>query len=450
MNDLLIHSGSLVTPEQVFIADVAISGEEIVAIGPNLGRDAIQVVDASGGFLFPGFIDAHVHFNEPGRAEWEGISTGSRALAAGGGTLYFDMPLNSTPPTLDGSALLRKREIAEAKSVTDFALWGGLTPMNLSTIEEMADLGVVGFKAFMSDSGISDFPRADRDTLKRGMQLMARRGLPVAVHAEDQELTANLTQSLRSAGKTGWKDYLKSRPVQAELIAIRTALELAGETGCPLHIVHVSCPEGVDLIVRARDQGVNVSAETCPHYLLLTERDLEKLGAPAKCAPPVRDEARCSTLWNLVRTGMIDTLGSDHSPAPLEMKVSADAFSVWGGISSCQHGLALVLAELFSTDGALGLQRFTAMTAAKVVERFGLESKGTIAPGCHADLVLVTFDEGSKIASESLRYRHKMSPYVGKFLRAQVRRTWLRGQQIYGEGSVAEPKPKGRMVRPGR
>ena len=450
MTDLLIHSGSLVTPEQVFIADVAISGEEIVAIGPDLGRDAMQVVDASGAFLFPGFIDAHVHFNEPGRAEWEGISTGSRALAAGGGTLYFDMPLNSTPPTLDGSALHRKREIAEAKSVTDFALWGGLTPVNLSTIEQLADLGVVGFKAFMSDSGISDFPRADRDTLRRGMQLIARRGLPVAVHAEDQELTANLTQSLRSAGKTGWKDFLKSRPVDAELIAVRTALELAGETGCPLHIVHVSCPEGIDLIVRARDQGVNVSVETCPHYLLLTERDLEKLGAPAKCAPPVRDEGRRSALWNLVRAGLINTLGSDHSPAPPEMKVSADAFSVWGGISGCQHGLALVLAELFSTDGVMGLQRFTSMTAAKVAERFGLESKGTIAPGCHADLVLVTFDGGSEIASDSLRYRHKMSPYVDKFLRAQVRRTWLRGQQIYGEGLVAEPKPKGRMIKPKR
>ncbi len=448
MTDLLIHSGSLVTPEQVFIADVAISGEEIVAIGPNLGRDAMQVVDASGAFLFPGFIDAHVHFNEPGRAEWEGISTGSRALAAGGATLYFDMPLNSTPPTLDGSALHRKREIAEAKSVTDFALWGGLTPVNLSTIEQLADLGVVGFKAFMSDSGISDFPRADRDTLRRGMQLIARRGLPVAVHAEDQELTAKLTQSLRSAGKTGWKDFIKSRPVEAELTAIRTALELAGETGCPLHIVHVSCPEGIDLIVRARDQGVNVSVETCPHYLLLTERDLEKLGAPAKCAPPVRDEGRCSALWNLVRAGMIDTLGSDHSPAPPEMKVSADAFSVWGGISGCQHGLALVLAELFSTDGVMGLQRFTSMTAAKVAERFGLESKGTIAPGCHADLVLVTFDGGSEIAS--VRYRHKMSPYIGKFLRAQVRRTWLRGQQIYGEGLTTDPKPKGRMIKPKR
>lgn len=450
MTDLLIHSGSVVTPKQVIVADVAISGEEIVAVGTNLEHNAAESVDASGAFLFPGFIDAHVHFNEPGRADWEGIVTGSRSLAAGGGTLYFDMPLNSTPPTLDGPALLRKREIAEVKSATDFALWGGLTPVNLGLMEELADLGVVGFKAFMSDSGISDFPRADADTLKKGMQQAARRGLPVAVHAEDQLLTATLTQNLRSAGKKDWKDYLESRPVEAELIAIRTALELAGETGCRLHIVHVSSPEGIELIADSRQKGVDVSAETCPHYLLLTKRDLEKLGAPAKCAPPLRDEGRCSALRSLVRAGMIDTLGSDHSPAPPEMKISPDAFSVWGGISGCQHGLALVLAELFRTDGVDGLRRFAAMTAAKVAERFNLDAKGSIAVGFPADLVLIAFGEGSEITSESLCYRHKMSPYVGKLLRAQVRRTWLRGQQIYGEGLTAEPKPSGRMVKPKR
>jgi allantoinase len=448
MTELLIRGGSVVTSEQVFVADVAISAGEIVSIGSNLEPDAAQIVDASDAFLFPGFIDAHVHFNEPGRADWEGIFSGSRSLAAGGGTLYFDMPLNSTPPTLDGPALLRKQRIAEAKSLTDFALWGGLTPVNLGTMEELADLGVIGFKAFMSDSGIDDFPRADRDTLKQGMPLAARRRLPVAVHSEDQELTAKLTQTLRSAGKASWQDYLESRPVKAELIAIRTALDLAGETGCQLHIVHVSCPEGIELVNQARRQGVNVSAETCPHYLLLTERDLEEFGAPAKCAPPLRDEQRRSALWNQVRAGMIETLGSDHSPAPPEMKISADAFSVWGGISGCQHGLALVLAELFRVDGAKGLQRFTAMTSAKVAERFGLKSKGTIAPGCSADLTLVAFGEGHKISSESLRYRHKMSPYVGKSLGAQIRCTWLRGQQIYGEGLTTDPKPMGRMVKP--
>jgi allantoinase len=446
--DLLIHGGSVVTPEQVFVADVGISGPEIVEMGPNLERDAAQIVDASGDFLFPGFIDAHVHFNEPGRTDWEGVSSGSFSLAAGGGTLYFDMPLNSTPPTLDGPSFLRKRQIAVTKSVTDFALWGGLTPANLATMEELADLGVIGFKAFMSDSGISDFPRADENTLKQGMKLAAGKGLPIAVHAEDQELTTKLTRSLRSAGKTGWKDYLRSRPVEAELIAIRTALELAGETGCPLHIVHVSCPEGVELITQARRKGVNVSLETCPHYLLLTERDLEQLGAPAKCAPPLRDEQRRMALWAEMQAGTIDTLGSDHSPAPPDLKISADAFSVWGGISGCQHGFVLVLAELFRAEGNDGLRRFTAMTAARVAERFHLDAKGSIAIGFPADLVLVAFGEGSEIFAESLRYRHRMSPYVGKLLRARVRRTWLRGQQIYGEGLTTEPKPMGKMVRP--
>jgi allantoinase len=448
MPDLLIHSGSIVTPEEVLVADVAISGEQIVAIAPNLEREAGQIVDASGAFLLPGFIDAHVHFNEPGREDWEGISTGSHALAAGGGTLYFDMPLNSTPPTLDGPALARKREIAEAKSITDFALWGGLTPVNLGFLEELADLGVVGFKAFMSDSGISDFPRSDANTLKRGMQLAARRGLPVALHAEDQELTTRLTQSLRCDGKKDWKDYLRSRPVEAELIAIRTAVELAGETGCPLHIVHASCPEAVELIVQARGQGVNVSVETCPHYLLLTDRDLEKLGASAKCAPPLRDEKRCSALWGLVRAGTIDTLGSDHSPAPPEMKVAIDTFSVWGGIAGCQHGLPLVLAELFATEGTNGLRIFTVMSSANVAKRFNLDPQGSIALGFPANLVLVAFGEGEAISTESLLYRHRVSPYVGRKLRTKVRRTWLRGQQIYGEGLTNEPKLGGRMVKP--
>jgi allantoinase len=448
--DLLIRSGSVVTPEHVLIGDVAVSGETIVAIGANLEGAAAQIVDGSGAFLFPGFIDAHVHFNEPGRANWEGIACGSRSLAAGGGTLYFDMPLNSSPPTLDGPTLLQKREMAEAKSITDFALWGGLTPVNVAQMEELADLGVIGFKAFMSDSGISDFPRADENTLKQGMQRAAQIGLPVAVHAEDQELTAKLTAGLRAAGKTAWTDYLRSRPVEAELIAIRTALDLAGETGCQLHIVHVSCPEGIDLVTQARRKGVNVSVETCPHYLLLADRDLEKLGAPAKCAPPLRDERRRSALWNHLRAGMIDTLGSDHSPAPPEMKVSTDAFSIWGGISGCQHGLGLVLDELFRVGGTEGLRRFTGMTGTRVAERFSLGAKGAIAPGYSADLVLVAFGEGSEITEENLRYRHKMSPYVGKLIRAQVRRTWLRGQQIYGEGLTAEPKPRGRMVRPKR
>ncbi len=250
--DLLFRGGTLVTPEGLVSADVAVVDGRVVATGPNLEGSAVEVVDASGLHLFPGFIDTHVHFNEPGREHWEGLSSGSRSLAAGGGTSFFEMPLNAAPPTLDGEGFARKRARAEAKSVLDFALWGGLTPINLDTMDEMADAGAIGFKAFMSRCGTSDFPNVDAPVLKRGMKIATARNLPVAVHAEDDLLTYALAEERRSQGKTGWQDYLDSRPIEAELRAIRVALELAGEVGCDLHIVHVSCPEGIDLIRAAR------------------------------------------------------------------------------------------------------------------------------------------------------------------------------------------------------
>ncbi len=260
-------------------------------------------------YWVPGIIDAHIHFNEPGREHWEGIASGSRSLATGGGAVFFDMPLNSAPPTLNRQSFARKQACAEAKSVLDFALWGGLTPNNLDTMEEMAEAGAIGFKAFMSRSGTSDFSHSNAGVLKRGMKIAAACGLPVGVHAEDDEMTQALADERRSQGKIGWRDYLDSRPVEAELRAIRVALELAGETGCDLHIVHVSCPEGIDLIRDARDNGVRVTAETCPHYLLLTDDCVGEIGASAKCAPPLRDAARRDEMWMRLRAGMIDTLG---------------------------------------------------------------------------------------------------------------------------------------------
>ena len=278
-------------PRRSILADVAVVDGRVAAIGPELEGQAAEVVEASGLHLFPGFIDAHVHFNEPGREHWEGLLSGSLSLAAGGGTAFFEMPLNAAPPTLDGEGFARKRACAEAKSVLDFALWGGLTPINLSTMEELADAGAIGFKAFMSRCGTPDFPHSDAKVLRRGMKTAAARGLPVAVHAEDDLMTYTLAEERRSQGKVGWRDYLESRPVEAELCAIRVALELAGETSCDLHIVHVSCPEGIDLIRAARDRGVRVTAETCPHYLLLTDESVGQIGASAKCAPPLRDRS---------------------------------------------------------------------------------------------------------------------------------------------------------------
>src|SRR6202790_2905639 len=352
--DLLFRGGTLVAPEGLVSADVAVVEGRVIATGPDLEGSAVEIVDASGLHLFPGFIDAHVHFNEPGREHWEGLSSGSRSLAAGGGTTFFEMPLNAAPPTLDGEGFARKRARAEAKSVLDFALWGGLTPINLDTMEEMADAGAIGFKAFMSRCGTSDFPNVDAPVLKRGMKIATACNLPVAVHAEDDLLTYALAEERRSQGKTGWQDYLDSRPIEAELRAIRVALELAGEIGCDLHIVHVSCPEGIDLIRAARDRGVRGTAENCPHYLLMTAESLGQIGAFAKCAPPLRDAARREEMWKRVREGKIDTLGSDHSPSPPEMKISEDFFSVWGGIAGCQHAFPLALAEWNARSGMDG------------------------------------------------------------------------------------------------
>jgi allantoinase len=446
--DVLFCGGTVVTSERLFSADIGVVDGRIVAISSKLERSAVEIIDASGLHLFPGIIDAHIHFNEPGREHWEGIASGSRSLAAGGGTLFFDMPLNASPPTLDREAFARKQACAKAKSVLDFALWGGLTPNNLDTMEELADAGAIGFKAFMSRAGTSDFSHSNAGVLKRGLKIAAACGLPVGVHAEDDEMTQALAEERRTRGKIGWQDYLDSRPIEAELRAIRVALELAGETGCDLHIVHVSCPEGIDLIRAARDSGVRVTAETCPHYLLLTDDSVGKIGALAKCAPPLRDAARREEMWKRFRS--IDTLGSDHSPAPPEMRVSEDFFAIWGGISGCQHAFLLALAEWRLRAGTDGLTRFSTVTSSNVAARFRIgELKGQIAEGFDADVTLVDLEGRERITAEQLLYRHPISPYLGLELRAVVRGTWVRGRAVYRDGKIVG-EAKGRLVTPRR
>jgi allantoinase len=337
------------------------------------------------------------------------------------------MPLNSTPPLIDAAAFEAKLAIAERDSFVDFALWGGLVPGNLDQLEALRDCGVIGLKAFMSHSGIDDFPKADPATLRAGMKRAAELDLLVAVHAEIDHPELVHGSSI--------DDYLASRPIAMELEAIKLALDLAGETGCPLHIVHVSSAAGIALVAQARAAGADVTCETCPHYLVLNEEDVEKLGAVAKCAPPIRDERERQRLLACVAAGHVQTIGSDHSPAPMAMKTDPDFFKVWGGISGAQHLLAL----LFDLD--LDPERIQCVASENVADRFLLaDRKGRIDVGFDADLVLVDPRGTTEVTTASLQYRHRHTPYLGRQLRSKLTRTILRGQTVcLNDRLVGEP-----------
>ena len=445
--DIIVRGAWIVTPEGLRREDLAIADGRVAARLANLAGDASQVIDASGSYVFPGFIDAHVHFNEPGRADWEGLGSGSAALAAGGGTCFFDMPLNSEPPVLDAVRFHEKEALAREKAHTDFALWGGLTPANLDRLAELRDAGAIGLKAFMSESGIASFERVDEPSLRAGMQAAAQLGLIVAVHAEDNGLAARQTAEKKTAARDA-RAYLASRPVEVELAAIREALSLAQETGCALHIVHVSSPEGLALIADAKKRGLNVSAETCPHYLLLNEDDVVRIGAPAKCAPPIRDEARRRALWEALRAGILDTIGSDHSPAPGTMKTGDDFFAIWGGIGGVQHGFALLFSEtLDSAERDWPL--LSALLSRNVARRFRLgRRKGSLDVGSDADLAIVTPSEPREIAASELLTRHPISAYVGRRSRVRVTHTLVRGRAVWSDGRLVDSPLQPQLLSP--
>lgn len=448
--DLVVRGGKLVTPDGIVRADLAVMRGKIVKIAPEITDLAVHTLEATGRYVFPGVVDAHVHFNEPGRDDWEGIATGSAALAAGGGTCFFDMPLNSEPPVLDAARLREKRALAEEKSCTDFALWGGLVPGNLDKLAGLRDAGAIGLKAFMCDSGIASFPRADPAILREGMKRAAKLGLPVAVHAEDEAMAAKLTAELKAKGQTDAKAWLASRPVEVELAAIRLALELAGETGCALHVVHVSSPEGLALIAAAREQRVDVTAETCPHYLLLNDKDVGRIGALGKCAPPVRTEKGRVALWDELRAGHVQTIGSDHSPSRPEMKDSANLFAVWGGIAGVQHGFELLVSACRATAAA-DLPRLAAVCARNVARRFRIDDrKGALAVGLDADFSLLRFEAARRIAADELWTRHRISAYVGKRSEARVTHTYVRGNAVYADGRLTNLPAPGQFLAPHR
>ena len=463
--DLILRNGTVITPDGLQQTDIGVAGGKIVSLAAT--GAASEEIDATGLHVFPGVIDSHVHFNDPGRADWEGIATGSRALAAGGGTVFFDMPLNAHPPTCDAAAFDEKLIAAQEQSVTDFALWGGLVPGNLDKMERLAERGVIGFKAFMADSGIEDFSCVDNATLKVGMQRAAELGKLVAVHAESDAITARLTAAALAEKRISVRDFLNSRPIYQELEAIQRAIQFAGETKCPLHIVHVSSGAGVALVASARSHGADVTCETCPHYLMMTEEDMERIGALAKCAPPLRTKSAQDVLWRYLEKGHICTVGSDHSPSPPEMKRNFNFFKVWGGISGVQHTLSLLLTGSSRRESAqtsetsqsrltaaatenqwrIPLPKISDLLSANVAERFKIPGKGRIAAGFDADFALVDLTQQFTVAKGDLLYRHPQSPYVGRALTGRVVRTILRGKTIYKDGKITATSG-GRLIKP--
>jgi allantoinase len=435
---LVVRGALVVAPGSARVADVVVEEGVFVAIEPESSMRGRHEIDARGKVLFPGWVDAHVHFNDPGRECWEGLDSGPAALAAGGGTVFIDMPLNSHPPVLNRESLLAKRARGEAVSRLDFALWGGLTPDSLPHLDAMADEGVVGFKAFLCPSGIDEFGAADARVLKAGMSRAAARGLVISVHAEDPDFIAAHQRKYPPPSPGSMRDWLDSRPPEAERRAIALAVDLAGETGCKLHIVHVSSPEGMEAALAGRAAGVDVSIETCPHYLLIDDRMAERIGVPAKCAPPLRDAARVGALWQSLEAGEIDTIGSDHSPAPPEMKSGEDVFAAWGGIAGCQHGFPLLLEPGLPR---IPWPRWAEVMAGNPARRFGLaDRKGGVAVGFDADFCLLQ-REPSRILADDLLYRHAVSAYIGMSLAWRICGTWSRGRPVGAES-------RGRFLKP--
>jgi allantoinase len=443
--DLVLRGGTVVTDVGLFSADVAIEDGIIIAVDLDLpgGREEIDARDLA---IFPGLIDVHLHFNEPGRTEWEGAATGSRALAAGGGTVFFDMPLNSTPCTVNAHEFDKKHAALSRASITDFGLWGGLVPGGVSNMEELAARGVVGFKAFLCDSGLPEFPRADDLTLYEGLREAGRLGLCVAVHAESHEITQGLARRAAAKENKSIRDFLESRPILAEVEAIHRAAFLARAADAPLYIVHVSSGAGVAAALEERARGTQVTIETCPHYLYFTEEDVERLGAIAKCAPPLRREMDRDQLWGEVLRGTVSIVASDHSPAPPEMK-TGDFWGAWGGIAGVQSTLNVLLEEGYHKRD-LPLQHIAALVSSVPAERFRLTGRGSVLPGNHADLTLVADLETPRtLEVQDLHQRHRLSPYVGRTFRGSVQRTIRRGQTIYENGRITA-KTNGTLVKP--
>jgi allantoinase len=432
-----VRARQAVTPDGPVPVVVVITDGKISGLLPYDTDPGVPVVELAGDeVLLPGLVDSHVHSNEPGRTDWEGFATATLAAAAGGVTTVIDMPLNCLPPTIDAAALAVKRAAARGQCQVDVGFWGGAVPGNAAAIRGLRDAGALGFKCFLVDSGVPEFPPLDGPALDRAARAIAGLGSLLLVHAEDPACIA----AVRGGGGHDYAAFLRSRPAEAETRAIAEVIEVARRTGVRAHILHVSAAEALPLLAAARDEGLAITGETCPHYLALAAQDVPAGATEYKCCPPIRERANRELLWEGLRAGVLDCVVSDHSPCPPELKRAGggDFGSAWGGIASVQLALPVVWTAGRERGACLAdVARWMAAAPARIA---GLAAKGRIAVGCDADLVAFAPDDEFVVTAGLLRHRHKLTPYLGQRLTGVVRRTWLRGQDI------PSAKPAGELL----
>jgi allantoinase len=439
--DLVVRSRRAVLPEGTRAAAVAVSGPVIAAVaGYGEPLDAARDVDLGDLALLPGLVDTHVHVNEPGRTEWEGFRTATRAAAAGGVTTICDMPLNSLPPTVSVAALTEKRAAAAGKCWVDVAFWGGAVPGNSDALRPLHQAGVIGFKCFLIDSGVPEFLPLDTPELRAVLGSLAAVDALLIVHAEDGA-------EVKPASGRDFGSFVASRPPVAERRAIEKVIGAAAATGGRAHIVHLSAAECVAMIAGAKGAGIRLTAETCPHYLYFAAEQVPDGATEFKCCPPIRDAVNREALWRGLEAGVIDCVVSDHSPCPPELKASADGDfgAAWGGIASLELGLSAVWTVARRRGRTLDdVVRWMAAAPAGLA---GLPGKGRLAAGCDADLVAFDPDEAYVVEADRLQQRHPVTPYAGRTLTGRVRQVWLRGSTLLDPDSgTPDGEPAGRLL----
>ncbi|HUG02399.1 MAG TPA: allantoinase AllB [Longimicrobiales bacterium] len=454
---LAFRGRRVVTPEGEVPAAVLVANETIHAVvPPGQVPAAVPVVDLpEPDVLMPGVVDTHVHFNEPGRTEWEGFATGTAAAAAGGVTTAVDMPLNAMPATTTVHGLDMKRAAAEGSVRVDVGFWGGLVPGNEEDLEPLWRAGVLGFKCFLVPSGVMNFPHVGEADLARAMPILAGLGAPLLVHAEMPGVvlaaTALALDARRPADPRRYATYLSTRPARAEVEAIALVGRLAAEHRCRVHVVHVATGAAAPALRAAREAGAEISAETCPHYLRFAAEDVPDGATEFKCAPPIREAEERNALWAALERGDLSMVVSDHSPCVPGMKRLSDGdfLDAWGGIASLEVALPAVWTG--ARARSIGLDRVCAWMSEAPGRLAGLERrKGAIEAGRDADLVVFRPDADTAVDPDALHQKHPVTPYAGTRLAGRVMATYVRGRAVYADGETQGP-PAGRLItRPTR